>query len=68
MPFRSEAQRRKFRELVSSGEITQAEFDKWETETPKHALPERVGTKSPAQSKRAKVARGHGVRIKGGRR
>lgn len=43
MPFKSEAQRRKFRELVKQGKISQKEFDRWERETPKNAkLPERV--------------------------
>ena len=43
MPFKSEAQRRKFGEMVKQGKISQEEFDKWNEETPKGALPERVG-------------------------
>lgn len=43
MPFKSEAQRRKFGEMVKQGKITQGEFDKWNSETPKAKLPERVG-------------------------
>lgn len=42
MPFKSESQRRWGREQVAKGEWTQAQFDEWESETPKH-LPERVG-------------------------
>lgn len=45
MPFKSESQKRRFRTLVASGEMTQAEFDKWEADTPKGKLPERVGEK-----------------------
>jgi hypothetical protein len=44
MPFRSEAQRRKFGELVKQGKIKQSEFDKWNSETPAK-LPERVRPK-----------------------
>lgn len=44
MPFRSEAQRRKFAEMVKQGKMTQAEFDKWNHQTPKK-IPERVGKK-----------------------
>jgi hypothetical protein len=45
MPFVSEAQRRKFAELVKQGKISQKEFDKWNHETGKAKLPERVGKK-----------------------
>lgn len=42
MPFKSEAQRRKFAELVREKKISQAEFDKWNAETGKKKLPERA--------------------------
>lgn len=45
MPFKSEAQRRKFGELVKQGRISKEEFDKWNSETPKRKLPERVKPK-----------------------
>ena len=45
MPFRSESQRRKFGTLVKDGKISQAEFDKWNTETGSKKLPERVTPK-----------------------
>jgi hypothetical protein len=35
MPFKSEAQRRKFASMVKSGEISQKTFDEWNSETPK---------------------------------
>jgi len=40
MPFKSEAQRRKFGAMVKKGEITQKTFDEWNSETPKN-IPER---------------------------
>lgn len=50
MPFKSEAQHRKFRVLLQQGKISQSEFDKWMGETKKihgkknpiKALPDRV--------------------------
>ena len=43
MPFKSEAQRRKFHAMADSGEISTATLKKWEKETPKGKdLPERV--------------------------
>ena len=50
MPFKSEAQRRKFAELLVKGEISPETFEEWNRETGKARLPERV--KRPA--KRAK--------------
>ncbi len=44
MPFKSEAQRRKFGELVSQGKMSQATFNEWNSDTPT-ALPERLGNK-----------------------
>lgn len=44
MPFKSEAQRRKFRDLVRKGEISQATYDEWESETPAK-IPERAPKK-----------------------
>lgn len=42
MPFKSEAQRRKFGELVKQGKMSQETFNEWNSETPKN-IPERVG-------------------------
>lgn len=44
MPFKSEAQRRKFGELVKSGKMKQATFDEWNKDTGKD-LPDRIGKK-----------------------
>lgn len=46
MPFKSEAQRRKFGEMVKQGKMKQEEFDKWAKDTPKGKLPERIGKKT----------------------
>lgn len=45
MQFKSEAQRKKFAELVSQGKITQAESDKWNKETGSRKLPDRLKQK-----------------------
>ena len=44
MPFKSEAQRRKFAELVKEGKITKEKFSEWNSETPKK-IPERAPKK-----------------------
>lgn len=43
MPFKSEAQRRKFIQLEKEGKVPEGTVAKWEKETPKKRLPERVG-------------------------
>lgn len=46
MPFKSEAQRRKFHAMESRGELPKGTAERWEKETPKGAkLPERIGPK-----------------------
>jgi hypothetical protein len=43
MPFKSDAQRRKFYAMEDRGEISEDTVDRWEDETPKgKKLPERV--------------------------
>lgn len=42
MPFKSEAQRRKFGELVKQGKMKQSMFDEWNKDTGKN-LPDRIG-------------------------
>ena len=46
MPFKSQAQRSKFGELVAQGKMSQDEFDKWQAETPPD-LPERITKPKP---------------------
>jgi hypothetical protein len=50
MPFKSEAQRRKFYALKAEGKMSQREIDKWEKETPDN-LPERVKAKNKAKKR-----------------
>lgn len=49
MPFRSEAQRRKFGELVKEGKMSQETFNTWNKETPRGKLPERITPKGSSQ-------------------
>ncbi len=50
MPFKSQAQRRKFAELLVKGEITPETFEEWNRETGDAKLPERA---KPAKRKAA---------------
>ena len=52
MPFKSQAQRRKFVELLVKGEISPETFEEWNRETGSKRLPERV-RKKPATRKKA---------------
>jgi hypothetical protein len=55
MPFKSQAQRRKFAELLVKGEITPETFEEWNRETGASKLPERV-KKPKATRAKAKAA------------
>jgi len=46
MPFKSQAQRRKFAQLLVDGKISNETFEEWNRETGRTKLPERVGSKS----------------------
>jgi hypothetical protein len=52
MPFKSQAQRRKFAELLVKGEISNKTFEEWNRETGAKKLPERV--KRTAKTSRKK--------------
>ena len=54
MPFKSQAQRRKFAELLVKGEISPETFEEWSRETGSAKLPERV---APKPSKKKSGAR-----------
>jgi len=58
VPFKSQAQRRKFAQLLVDGKISNQTFEEWNRETGSKKLPERVGRKS----KRASAARSTGRR------
>ena len=60
MPFKSQAQRRKFAELLVKGEISPETFEEWNRETGSAHLPERVRKKKrssarPVRRTRAKA-------------
>ena len=42
MPFKSQAQRRKFAQLLVEGKISNETFEEWNRETGARKLPERV--------------------------
>jgi hypothetical protein len=52
MPFKSQAQRRKFAELLVKGEISPETFEEWNRETGSKKLPERVKPKPSGKRKR----------------
>ena len=56
MPFKSQAQRRKFAQLLVEGKISPQTFEEWNRETGSAKLPERVKPKAKAKSR--KKARG----------
>jgi hypothetical protein len=60
MPFKSQAQRRKFAQLLVEGKISNDTFEEWNRETGGKKLPERVGTKART-SRRAKSHRKKGA-------
>ncbi len=51
MPFKSQAQRRKFAELLVKGQISNETFEEWNRSTGSAKLPERVKPKTKAKSK-----------------
>jgi hypothetical protein len=61
MPFKSQAQRRKFAQLLVEGKISHQTFEEWNRETGAAKLPERVGVKKRG---RKKVRRTGGARKK----
>lgn len=50
MPFKSQAQRRKFAELLVKGEISAETYEEWNRETGRKKLPERVKSKRPTST------------------
>jgi hypothetical protein len=52
MPFKSQAQRRKFAELLVKGEISPQTFEEWNRETGSAKLPERVKPKAAKKRSR----------------
>ena len=55
MPFKSQAQRRKFAQLLVEGKISNQTFEEWNRETGGAKLPERVKPKAKAKRKTTKA-------------
>jgi len=53
VPFKSQAQRRKFAELLVKGEISGDTFEEWNRETGAKKLPERVKPRTTARARKA---------------
>jgi hypothetical protein len=55
MPFKSQAQRRKFAQLLVEGKISPETFEEWNRETGSKRLPDHVKTKrkSPKRNRTA---------------
>ena len=54
MPFKSQAQRRKFAQLLVEGKISPKTFEEWNRETGGRKLPERAGDARKQKPKSAK--------------
>ena len=74
MPFKSQAQRRKFAQLLVEGKISPDTFEEWNRETGAKELPERVRrpankrkTKSASTRKAAKSRKASGARKRAAR-
>ena len=69
MPFKSQAQRRKFAQLLVEGEISAQTFEEWNRETGSTALPDHVTRKKKRATpkKRAPKKKGRATK-RGGRR
>lgn len=52
MPFKSQAQRRKFAELLVEGKISNQTFEEWNRETGTAKLPERVKRRATLRTRR----------------
>jgi hypothetical protein len=57
MPFKSQAQRRKFAQLLVEGKISNETFEEWNRETGGRKLPERVTRKKASRKKKAAGSR-----------
>ena len=57
MPFKSQAQRRKFAELLVAGKISPETFEEWTRETGGRKLPERVKRKRKTSAKKSRTTK-----------
>ncbi len=64
MPFKSKAQRRKFAELLVKGEITPEAYERWNKETGRSELPERVKPKPKRSGHKSKRGRARKIKAR----
>ena len=57
MPFKSQAQRRKFAQLLVEGKISNETFEEWNRETGGKRLPERVKGASSGRTRASKTTK-----------
>jgi hypothetical protein len=57
MPFKSQAQRRKFAELLVEGKISPQTFEEWNRETGSRKLPDRVKRRATKRKRAGRRAR-----------
>jgi hypothetical protein len=62
MPFKSQAQRRKFAQLLVEGKISNETFEEWNRETGAKKLPERVRKASSSRKGRRRTTATRAVR------
>jgi hypothetical protein len=62
MPFKSQAQRRKFAQLLVDGKISPATFEEWNRETGSKRLPEHVQRKTAAAATKGAKPAGRATR------
>jgi hypothetical protein len=68
MPFKSQAHRRKFAQLLVEGKISNETFEEWNRETGGRKLPERVKRKKPAARRKATRKNPARTRTTGGKK
>jgi hypothetical protein len=61
MPFKSQAQRRKFAQLLVDGKISNETFEEWNRETGGQKLPERVQARAKKDGGKKKSAKRRGA-------
>ena len=64
MPFKSQAQRRKFAQLLVEGKISPQTYEEWNRETGSKRLPDHVTRTKTTKGRRAKAAKGTGARTR----
>ena len=57
MPFKSQAQRRKFAQLLVEGKISGDTFEEWNRETGSRRLPERVKRRAGTKPRRKSASK-----------